>query len=84
MNDGEEILLDRVGGIATLTINRPQALNALTLATIAGSPRHSRPGGQTRRCMRWLCGALVVGPFAPAVMCVRFTTLGAGSEAITI
>jgi enoyl-CoA hydratase len=32
MNDGEEILLDRVGGIATLTINRPQALNALTLA----------------------------------------------------
>jgi enoyl-CoA hydratase len=31
MSDGE-ILLGRTGGIATLTINRPQALNALTLA----------------------------------------------------
>jgi enoyl-CoA hydratase len=30
MSDGE-ILLGRAGGIATLTINRPQALNALTL-----------------------------------------------------
>ena len=30
MNDGE-ILLGREGGLATLTINRPQALNALTL-----------------------------------------------------
>jgi enoyl-CoA hydratase len=28
----EEILLDRAGGVASLTINRPQALNALTLA----------------------------------------------------
>ncbi|MGH7113720.1 MAG: enoyl-CoA hydratase/isomerase family protein [Stellaceae bacterium] len=28
----EEILLGRAGGLATLTINRPQALNALTLA----------------------------------------------------
>ncbi len=27
-----EILLGRIGGLATLTINRPQALNALTLA----------------------------------------------------
>src|SRR6516225_12411472 len=27
----EEILLGRVGGVATLTINRPKALNALTL-----------------------------------------------------
>jgi len=31
MSDGE-ILLGREGGLATLTINRPQALNALTLA----------------------------------------------------
>jgi enoyl-CoA hydratase len=32
MTDGEEILLGRTGGVGTLTINRPQALNALTLA----------------------------------------------------
>jgi enoyl-CoA hydratase/carnithine racemase len=29
--DGDEILLGREGGLATITINRPQALNALTL-----------------------------------------------------
>ncbi|MGA7865162.1 MAG: enoyl-CoA hydratase/isomerase family protein [Stellaceae bacterium] len=32
MADTDEILLDRKGGLAILTINRPQALNALTLA----------------------------------------------------
>ena len=32
MSEEHEILLGRTGGIATLTINRPQALNALTLA----------------------------------------------------
>ena len=32
MADTEEILLGRSGGIATVTINRPQALNALTLS----------------------------------------------------
>lgn len=32
MSDSDEILLGREGGLATLTINRPQALNALTLA----------------------------------------------------
>ncbi len=31
MTDSDEILLGREGGLATLTINRPQALNALTL-----------------------------------------------------
>ena len=31
MSDGDEILLGRKGGLATVTINRPQALNALTL-----------------------------------------------------
>jgi enoyl-CoA hydratase len=31
MNDGDEIQIGREGGLATLTINRPQALNALTL-----------------------------------------------------
>jgi enoyl-CoA hydratase len=31
-DSSEEILFDRAGGLATLTINRPQALNALTLA----------------------------------------------------
>jgi enoyl-CoA hydratase len=31
MTDTHEILLDRKGGLAILTINRPQALNALTL-----------------------------------------------------
>lgn len=31
MSDSDEILLGRTGGLATLTINRPQALNALTL-----------------------------------------------------
>ena len=31
MSEGDEILLGREGGLATLTINRPQALNALTL-----------------------------------------------------
>ena len=31
MSVEEEILLGREGGLATLTINRPQALNALTL-----------------------------------------------------
>ena len=31
MANAEEILLGREGGLATLTINRPQALNALTL-----------------------------------------------------
>jgi enoyl-CoA hydratase len=31
MNDGGEILLGREGGLATLTLNRPKALNALTL-----------------------------------------------------
>ena len=32
MSESEEIRLDRMGGAAILTINRPQALNALTLA----------------------------------------------------
>ena len=32
MSETGEILLGRTGGLATLTINRPQALNALTLA----------------------------------------------------
>jgi enoyl-CoA hydratase len=32
MSDTDEIQLGRVGGVAMLTINRPQALNALTLA----------------------------------------------------
>ena len=32
MSDQDEILLGRKGGLATVTINRPQALNALTLA----------------------------------------------------
>ena len=32
MSEFEEIRLDRTGGVAILTINRPQALNALTLA----------------------------------------------------
>jgi enoyl-CoA hydratase/carnithine racemase len=31
MSDSDEILLGREGGLATLTINRPKALNALTL-----------------------------------------------------
>jgi enoyl-CoA hydratase len=31
MSDDEEIQLDHEGGVATLTINRPKALNALTL-----------------------------------------------------
>ena len=31
MADTHEILLDRKGGLAILTINRPRALNALTL-----------------------------------------------------
>ncbi len=39
MTDDSEILLGRRGGIATLTINRPQALNALTLANY----RHIAP-----------------------------------------
>ncbi len=30
--DADEILLGRIGGLATITINRPHALNALTLA----------------------------------------------------
>jgi enoyl-CoA hydratase/carnithine racemase len=33
MADSDEILLGRQGGLAVLTINRPQALNALTLAS---------------------------------------------------
>ncbi|HYZ42394.1 MAG TPA: enoyl-CoA hydratase/isomerase family protein [Stellaceae bacterium] len=32
MSDTDEILFGREGGVATITINRPQALNALTLA----------------------------------------------------
>lgn len=32
MSEGDEILPGREGGLATLTINRPKALNALTLA----------------------------------------------------
>jgi enoyl-CoA hydratase len=32
MSDAGEIMLDRIGGVALLTINRPRALNALTLA----------------------------------------------------
>ena len=32
MSERDEILLDRQGGLAVLTINRPQVLNALTLA----------------------------------------------------
>jgi enoyl-CoA hydratase len=32
MSDQDEILFGREGGLATVTINRPQALNALTLA----------------------------------------------------
>jgi len=32
MSESEEIRLDRTGGVAILTINRPRALNALTLA----------------------------------------------------
>jgi enoyl-CoA hydratase len=32
MSENSEILLGRAGGVATVTINRPQALNALTLA----------------------------------------------------
>ena len=32
MSEGDEILLGREGGLATLVIKRPQALNALTLA----------------------------------------------------
>ena len=32
MAEADEILLDRSGGVASLTINRPRALNALTLA----------------------------------------------------
>ena len=39
MSDTGEILLGRAGGVATLTINRPQALNALTLANY----RHIAP-----------------------------------------
>ncbi len=39
MSDTCEILLGRAGGVATLTINRPQALNALTLANY----RHIAP-----------------------------------------
>jgi enoyl-CoA hydratase len=39
MSEAEEILLDRDGGVATVTINRPQALNALTLANY----RHIAP-----------------------------------------
>jgi enoyl-CoA hydratase len=39
MSDAEEILLDRVGGVADLVINRPQALNALTL----GNYQHIAP-----------------------------------------
>jgi enoyl-CoA hydratase len=31
MNDAEEIVLDRTGGVAGIVINRPRALNALTL-----------------------------------------------------
>src|SRR5215472_11021605 len=36
MTDAREIVLGRAGGVATLTINRPQALNALTLANYRG------------------------------------------------
>ena len=32
MAEADEILLGRSGGVASLTINRPRALNALTLA----------------------------------------------------
>jgi enoyl-CoA hydratase len=39
MNDSDEILLGCEGGLATVTINRPQALNALTLANY----RHLAP-----------------------------------------
>ena len=82
MSDGE-ILLGREGRIATLTINRPQALNALTLANVpAHRPGAARPGPSTPRCMPSSCAAPAGAPSAPAAMCARSTRPGAGSPAI--
>ncbi|MFO0995163.1 MAG: enoyl-CoA hydratase/isomerase family protein [Alphaproteobacteria bacterium] len=39
MTDAPEILIDRAAGVGVVTLNRPQALNALTLAMVRGLDR---------------------------------------------
>ncbi len=81
MSDGE-ILLGRAGGLATLTINRPQALNALTLDNYRRFAPALGAWAEDPRCMRSSCAAPAGAPSAPAAMCARSTRPDAGSAAI--
>ena len=64
----DDILFGREGGVATVTLNRPRALNAFTLGMYRASTQCCAPGKWTRRSAPWWCAAPASGRSAPAAM----------------
>ena len=52
MSADDEIRLERRGGLIVVTLNRPRALNALSLRCAARSTPACGAGRPTRRCTR--------------------------------
>jgi len=52
MSDSDEILVDQEGGLGVITLNRPKALNALTLGMYRSSIPSSCAGAATRPSRR--------------------------------
>ena len=50
MSAGHELLIDRRGGAVTITLNRPEALNALTPSMISGLVEELRAAASDRSC----------------------------------
>ena len=82
MSRHREILLGREGGLAILTINRPKALNALTLDNYRRIDPALRAWAADPSVTPSSSAAPATGPSAPAATCVRSTRPGAGSAAI--
>ena len=77
----EDILFGREGGVATVTLNRPRALNAFTLGMYRRFDPMLRAWEDDPTSVRCWCEAPASARSAPAATCARSTRPGAGSPA---
>ena len=73
----EDLLSERLGRAGVITLNRPKALNALTLGMVHGIVEALRASAPIRRWRMSSSGRRASGPSAPAATSAR--TMSAAS-----
>ena len=76
----DEILFERKGGLGIVTLNRPQALNTLSLAMYRRFDPALAAWAEDPRCGRSWCAAPASARSAPAATWWRSTRRGAGAR----